>query len=68
MPRSLPVSLGWAETFDVGIDTGTPVDDTDYQVPFPFTGKIGKLTIKLGPVELTPQDKMILGDTVRKFD
>jgi arylsulfatase A-like enzyme len=68
MPRSLPVSLGWAETFDVGIDTGTPVDDADYQVPFPFTGKIGELTIKLGPVELTPQDKAILGETVRKFD
>jgi len=36
-------------TFNVGIDTGTPVDDSDYQVPFAFTGKIDKLTVKLGP-------------------
>ena len=27
------------ETFDVGRDTRTSVDDRDYQVPFPFTGK-----------------------------
>ena len=24
----------WDETFDIGADTGTPVDDADYQVPF----------------------------------
>jgi hypothetical protein len=35
----------------VGLDSGTPVDDQDYQVPFRFTGKIGRLTVKLGPVE-----------------
>jgi len=34
MPKSLSVGIGWADTFDVGIDTGTPVDDKDYQVPF----------------------------------
>jgi hypothetical protein len=28
----------------------TPVDDSDYQVPFRFTGKLAKVTIKLGPV------------------
>jgi hypothetical protein len=36
----------------VGLDTGTPVDDQDYQVPLHFTGKITKLTIKLGPTQL----------------
>jgi hypothetical protein len=41
------------ETFDVGIDTRTPVDDKDYQVPFHFTGNIAKLTIKVGPDQLT---------------
>ena len=44
MPKSLPITNAWDETFNVGIDTGTPVDDADYQVPFPFTGKIDKLT------------------------
>jgi arylsulfatase len=55
MPHSLPISLMWNETFNVGLDTGTPVDDQDYQVPFRFTGKIPKLTIKLEPTELTSQ-------------
>lgn len=48
MPKSLPISTAWDETFNVGLDTGTSVDDQDYQVPFPFTGKIEKLTVKLG--------------------
>ena len=62
MPRTVPVRLPWDETFNVGIDTGTPVDDQDYQVPFRFTGKIDKLSIKLGPEELTPAEReMIYG-------
>ena len=62
MPRSVPVRLPWCETFNVGIDTGTPVDDQDYQVPFKFTGKIKKLTIRLGPEEPTPAEReMIYG-------
>jgi hypothetical protein len=36
------------ETFDVGVGTRTGVNDDDYQVPFAFTGKIDKLTFKLG--------------------
>jgi len=51
-PRSLPLVLPWDETFNVGLDTGTPVDDQDYQVPFRFTGKINKVTVTLGPNEL----------------
>ncbi|MBB3392898.1 arylsulfatase [Rhizobium sp. BK275] len=48
MPKSLPITTAWDETFNVGIDTGTSVDDEDYQVPFSFTGKIDKLTVNLG--------------------
>ncbi len=44
--------LPWNETFDIGADTGTPVDDRDYQVPFAFTGKIDKLTIALDGAEV----------------
>jgi len=51
MPKSLPITLAWDETFNVGIDTGTSVDDADYAVPFPFTGTIDKVTVKLGPSE-----------------
>ena len=45
----LPFSLA-CESFDIGVDTRYGVDDNDYQVPFPFTGKLDKLTIKLVPL------------------
>ena len=45
------------ETFDVGVDTRTGVNDQDYQVPFPFNGKIDKLTFNLGPMQLTAEDQ-----------
>ena len=56
MERTVPLVLQWDETFDIGADTGTPVDDHDYQVPFAFTGKIDKLTIALDEPKLTPDD------------
>jgi hypothetical protein len=37
--------MPWDETFDVGVDTRTPVDDDDYQMPFRFTGEIAKLPV-----------------------
>jgi arylsulfatase A-like enzyme len=57
MARTIPFILQWDETFDIGADTGTPVDDKDYQVPFRFTGKLNKLTIKIEPPQLTPEDR-----------
>jgi hypothetical protein len=54
------------ETFDIGIDTRTPVDDKDYQVPFRFTGKIGKVTFKLGPTQLTSMDHQIIQHALAK--
>ena len=45
------------ETFDVGVDTRTAVDDFEYQVPFRFNDKIDKLTYKLGPEQLSAEDK-----------
>ena len=47
MKHTIPFTTQWDETFDIAMDTGTPVDDADYQVPFAFTGKIRKITIKL---------------------
>jgi arylsulfatase len=57
MDHTVPLTLMWDETFDIGADTGTPVDDTDYQVPFALTGKIDKLTIKIDRPQLTPADE-----------
>ena len=49
---SIPVLLTFDETFDIGSDTRTQVDDADYQVPFRFTGTIRKVDFKLGPSQL----------------
>ena len=66
MARTVPLILQWDETFDIGADTGTPVDDQDYQVPFPFTGKIEKLTIKVEEPQLTPEDEKRPGKLFEK--
>jgi arylsulfatase len=60
IPHTIPFLMTIDETFDVGMDTRTPVDDNDYQVPFRFTGKIAKLTYKLGPPQLTETDREIM--------
>ncbi len=56
MEHSIPFILQWDENFDIGADTGTPVNDQDYQVPFDFNGKIGKLTLTITRPQLTPAD------------
>src|SRR5208337_723623 len=48
MPHTIPFLLPVSETFDVGVDTRSSVNEKDYQVPFRFNGKIEKLTFKLG--------------------
>ncbi len=55
--RTIPFTIQWNETFDVGVDTGTPVDDKDYQVPFKFTGQLINLTLTLKPVPLKAEDQ-----------
>lgn len=47
IPHTVPIIMPWDETFDVGSDTRTGVEDKDYQVPFEFTGTIDKLTVQL---------------------
>lgn len=47
IPHTVPFLMPWDETFDVGVDTRTGVEDKDYQVPFQFTGTIDKLTVQL---------------------
>jgi arylsulfatase A-like enzyme len=56
MPHTLPFILEWDENLDVGSDTGTPVDDGDYKVPFAFNGKIDKITLTIDRPKLTPED------------
>jgi arylsulfatase A-like enzyme len=61
VPHTVPFIMTIDETFDVGVDTRTPVDDTDYQVPFRFTGKLAKLTFNLGPEQLSDEDRQTVG-------
>jgi len=56
IPHTIAFLMVADETFDVGVDTRTPISD-DYQVPFRFNGKIDKLTFKLGPLQLTEDDQ-----------
>jgi hypothetical protein len=59
VPHTTPFLINLGETFDVGIDTRTAVDD-DYQVPFKFPGTIAKVTVELGPVQLTSIEHKIM--------
>jgi len=56
MKRTLPMILQWDESFDIGSDTLTGVNDEDYQPPFPLTAKLDKLTIKVDRPQLSPED------------
>ena len=56
MPKTLPMILQWDESFDVGSDTLTGVNDADYKPPFPLTAKLNKLTINIDRPQLSPAD------------
>jgi hypothetical protein len=56
MPQTLPMILQWDESFDIGSDTLTGVNDADYKPPFTFTGKLNKLTLKVNRPQLSPAD------------
>ncbi len=54
------------ETFDVGVDTRTSVNEKDYQVPFAFNGKIKRLSVNLGPPLLTQADQKKVAAAIAK--
>ncbi len=66
LPKMLPFIWAWDETFDVGLDTGTSVDDSDYQVPFAFTGKLGKITFDLGESSVSPESIKAMMEALAK--
>ncbi len=63
MPHTLPMILQWDESFDIGSDTLTGVNDEDYKPPFPLTAKLDKLTIKVDRPKLTEEDIKKLENT-----
>jgi hypothetical protein len=65
MERTIPLILQWDENLDVGADTGTPVNDQDYQIPFRFTGKLNKVTLSIDRPKLSPADEKRLMEAQR---
>ena len=69
LPKTQPIVWAWDETFDIGRDTGTSVDDSDYHVPFAFTGTIEKITIDLGASTATgPAVEAMMKELAKKRD
>jgi arylsulfatase A-like enzyme len=65
IPHSIPSIMAIDETFDVGSDTRTGVDNS-YELPFRFTGTIDKLTIKLGPSQMLAAEEHAAAEAVKK--
>ena len=56
MAKTLPMILQWDESFDIGSDTLTGVNDADYKPPFELTAKLNKLTIKVDRPQLSEEE------------
>jgi len=66
IPHTIPSLMTIDESFDVGVDTRLSVDDKDYQPPFRFTGKLIKLTIKVGPSQIASAEDKAAAAAVAK--
>jgi len=56
MEKTIPITLAWDESQDIGSDTLTGVNDDDYHVPFAFTGTIDKITLDISRPQLSDED------------
>ena len=59
IPHSTSFIMAIDETFDVGVDSRTGVDDS-YKLPFQFTGNIDKVTYNVQPEQLGENDRKII--------
>ena len=66
MEKTLPMILQWDESFDIGSDTLTGVNDADYLPPFALTAQLNKLTIKVDRPKLSPADIKKLEEGMQK--
>jgi arylsulfatase len=65
--RTIPNRISLDETFDVGLDTGTPVvEDYVDKMPFKFTGDLKKVVIELGKSGLAASDEKQLEEAGKK--
>jgi len=68
MEHTTPMTKPLDTVVNIGDATLTSVDDKDYQIPFKFTGKIDKITIKLYPPKLSPEDIKRLKEAEMKME
>ena len=68
IPHTVPALWTIDESFDVGVDTRTSVDDKDYQPPFRFTGKLDKLTVKLEPPKMAADDEKTKAEAIARLN
>jgi len=66
MEKTLPMIMQWDESFDIGSDTITGVNDADYLPPFPLTAKFNKLTIRIDRPQLSPEEIKKLEEGMKK--
>nr|WP_246737677.1 arylsulfatase [Nordella sp. HKS 07] len=64
--HTLATILAWDENMDIGSDTGTPVNDKVYHVPFAFTGTIDSLKLVVDRPQLSDADKAKLEAEMKK--
>lgn len=68
MEKTIPIILQWDESFDIGSDTITGVNDADYKPPFALTAEFNKLTIKIDRPQLSPADIEQLEAALKKVE
>ncbi len=64
--HTIPLLMTIDETFDIGLDTRSPVVEFAYDLPFRFTGKIDSLHYKLGPEQLSEPEKKAVAEAAQK--
>lgn len=68
MEKTIPIILQWDESFDIGSDTITGVNDSDYTPPFPLTAEFNKLTITIDRPQLSPEEIKELEAGLKKME
>ncbi len=68
MGKTIPIILQWDESFDIGSDTITGVNDADYQPPFPLTVQFNKLTINIDRPQLSAEEIKKLEAGLKKVE
>ena len=65
IPLTVPILMSIDESMDIGMDTRTGVDDS-YELPFRFTGTIDKVTIEIGPSQMTAAEQKVAAEATAR--